>query len=44
MSEFDACASNYQGLVTENIRITGEPSEYFAAYKAAYVARRIAPT
>jgi SAM-dependent methyltransferase len=43
LASFDAFASNYKQLVTENVRITGEPSEYFAAYKAAYIARRIAP-
>jgi SAM-dependent methyltransferase len=43
LTSFDAFASNYEQLVTENIRITGEPSEYFAAHKAAYIARRIAP-
>jgi len=40
---FDTFASNYERLVTENVRVAGEPSEYFAAYKAAYLARRIAP-
>jgi len=44
LAEFDTFASTYQGLVTENVRVTGEPSEYFAAYKAAYVASRIAPS
>jgi len=40
---FDAFASNYHQLVTENVRISGESSDYFAAYKADYIARRVAP-
>jgi len=43
LAQFDNYASDYQLLVTENVRVTGEPSEYFGSYKAAYVARRIAP-
>jgi 2-polyprenyl-3-methyl-5-hydroxy-6-metoxy-1,4-benzoquinol methylase len=42
LSTFDAFASNYRQLVNENIRITGESSDYFAAYKADYIARRVA--
>ena len=42
MTTFDTFAANYQELVTENIRITGETSDYFAAYKARYIARKIA--
>ena len=42
MTTFDSFAANYQELVTENIRITGETSDYFAAYKAKYIARKIA--
>jgi 2-polyprenyl-3-methyl-5-hydroxy-6-metoxy-1,4-benzoquinol methylase len=42
LATFDAFAANYQELVTENIRITGETSDYFAAYKARYIARKIA--
>ena len=38
MSEFDAVASNYRELVDESIQMTGENSEYFAAYKASYIA------
>jgi len=41
LATFDTFASNYQELVTENIRITGESSDYFAAYKARYIARKI---
>ncbi len=43
MAAFDSFATNYQELVTQSIRITGESSDYFAAYKAAYIARRTAP-
>lgn len=43
MAEFDTIAANYQELVSESVRITGESSEYFAAYKAEYVARKFAP-
>jgi SAM-dependent methyltransferase len=43
VATFDAFAANYQELVKENVRITGEPSAYFAAYKARYVARRTSP-
>jgi len=43
LATFDTFAANYQQLVTENIRITGESSDYFAAYKARYIARRVAP-
>jgi 2-polyprenyl-3-methyl-5-hydroxy-6-metoxy-1,4-benzoquinol methylase len=42
LTTFDTFAANYQELVTENIRITGETSDYFAAYKAKYIARKIA--
>ena len=37
MAEFDAVAGTYQSLVDESIGITGENSDYFAAYKANYV-------
>lgn len=43
MASFDAVAANYAELVTQNVRITGESSDYFAAYKAGYIARRIVP-
>lgn len=41
--EFDGVAANYEQLIDENIRITGESSAYFANYKARYIAREIAP-
>ena len=43
MASFDSVAANYEQLVTKNVWITGESSDYFAAYKAAYIARRVAP-
>ncbi len=43
MASFDSVAANYEQLVTKNVWITGESSDYFAAYKAAYIARRIPP-
>ncbi len=39
MARFDGFAKNYEELVTESVQISGESSEYFAAYKAAYAAR-----
>jgi 2-polyprenyl-3-methyl-5-hydroxy-6-metoxy-1,4-benzoquinol methylase len=41
LAEFDSYAPNYKDLVSESVRITGESSDYFAAYKAAYIARRV---
>ena len=43
LAEFDEYATNYKQVVAASIRITGESSEYFAAYKADYIARKIAP-
>jgi 2-polyprenyl-3-methyl-5-hydroxy-6-metoxy-1,4-benzoquinol methylase len=43
LTEFDTVAANYQELVSESVRITGESSDYFAAYKAEYVARKFVP-
>jgi 2-polyprenyl-3-methyl-5-hydroxy-6-metoxy-1,4-benzoquinol methylase len=43
VAEFDGVAANYEQLIDENIRITGESSGYFANYKARYIAREIAP-
>ena len=39
MGNFDSFANSYQQVHTENIRVTGENSEYFARYKARYIAR-----
>jgi 2-polyprenyl-3-methyl-5-hydroxy-6-metoxy-1,4-benzoquinol methylase len=41
MPEFDAFARNYPDLVTDSVRISGESSDYFAKYKASYMAREI---
>jgi len=42
MAEFDAFARSYQNLVSESVRISGEPSDYFATYKALYLRRVLA--
>src|ERR1043166_2982504 len=44
MAEFDPYSQSYRELVTRSVRVSGEPAEYFAAYKAKYVARRFAPS
>lgn len=41
-AEFDSFASRYEELHASSVKITGETPEYFAAYKASYLAR-IAP-
>ena len=38
-AEFDSVAGNYEELHAQSIRVTGEQPEYFAAYKASYIAR-----
>jgi len=43
VSEFDQYSSNYRELLDKSVRITGETGEYFAAYKAKFVAARVAP-
>lgn len=43
MSEFDAFAATYEQSLDASIRITGESFDYFAKYKAAYIARNVAP-
>jgi len=43
LAEFDIFSADYQELVTRSVRIAGETSDYFAAYKAEYVARKLAP-
>ena len=40
-AEFDAVAANYRQMVDENVQITGENSDYFATYKASYIARNV---
>jgi len=41
--EFDAFASSYNEHLNHSVRISGDTSDYFAAYKAAFIARKIAP-
>src|SRR6202142_2126347 len=41
--EFDAFASSYQEYLNHSVRISGDTSDYFAAYKAAFIARKLAP-
>lgn len=43
MAEFDAFAATYEASLDSSIGITGESFDYFAAYKAAYIARNVAP-
>ena len=43
LSGFDAFAGSYPDLVNESIRVSGDSSDYFARYKAAYIARKTAP-
>src|SRR6266851_2261852 len=41
MGNFDQFADTYQQVHTANVRVTGESSEFFAQYKARYIARRM---
>jgi 2-polyprenyl-3-methyl-5-hydroxy-6-metoxy-1,4-benzoquinol methylase len=41
MGNFDYYADKYQRVNTDNIRVTGEDSDYFARYKARYIRRRM---
>ncbi len=43
MSGFDQFSGRYRELLDRNISISGEKSEYFAAYKARFIATRVAP-
>lgn len=43
MSEFDCYSDRYQQLLDESIALTGESGDYFARYKAKFVAERIVP-
>jgi 2-polyprenyl-3-methyl-5-hydroxy-6-metoxy-1,4-benzoquinol methylase len=43
VSEFDQYSGNYRELLDQSVRITGETGEYFAEYKAKFVAARVAP-
>jgi 2-polyprenyl-3-methyl-5-hydroxy-6-metoxy-1,4-benzoquinol methylase len=42
--EFDAFACSYQEYLNHSVRISGDTSDYFAAYKAAFIARKLAPS
>lgn len=42
MAEFDAFAATYEQTLDASIGITGESFDYFAQYKAAYIARNVA--
>ncbi len=41
MSEFDLFATNYKQLLDKSLAISGESSEYFADYKARYIAASV---
>jgi len=43
VSEFDGYSERYEQLLNESVRITGESGDYFARYKAEFVAERMAP-
>ena len=43
MSGFDKFSGRYRELLDRNISITGEKSEYFASYKARFIAAKVAP-
>ena len=40
-ADFDRFAATYENIHARNLRITGETSDYFAAYKASYIARKV---
>ena len=42
-AQFDHFAEDYKALVDASIRISGEKLEYFADYKARYIAKRVPP-
>ncbi len=42
-AEFDSYAGQYEELLAHSIKISGEKPEYFAAYKASYLARLVSP-
>lgn len=43
MTEFDQYSRKYQELLDKSVRIAGETGEYFAAYKATFIAEHVAP-
>lgn len=42
-AEFDSYAEKYEELLAHSIKLSGEKPEYFAAYKASYLARLVPP-
>lgn len=44
MAEFDIFAAQYEESLDSSVRITGDTFDYFAAYKAAYISRKVAPS
>ncbi|PYX98120.1 MAG: hypothetical protein DMG71_01290 [Acidobacteria bacterium] len=40
---FDQFAADYKQVLDKNVALSGEDSEYFAEYKARYLARRLSP-
>ena len=40
-AKFDSFAAKYEEIHAHNIKLTGEAPEYFAAYKASYIARSL---
>ena len=42
-AEFDSYADQYEELLAHSIKISGEKPEYFAAYKASYLAGMVPP-
>lgn len=43
MSEFDQFSETYQELLDQSVGLTGERGDYFATYKARFVAAQVAP-
>lgn len=43
MSEFDQFSEGYRELLDRNVAISGETSEYFACYKARFIAEEVVP-
>ncbi|HEV2616970.1 MAG TPA: class I SAM-dependent methyltransferase [Candidatus Acidoferrales bacterium] len=43
MAEFDVFAAGYEESLDHSVRIAGDTFDYFASYKAAYIACNIAP-
>jgi len=41
IAKFDSYSENYQDILDEHVKLAGEGSEYFAAYKAKYLAAKV---